>query len=87
MISKETKERIAKEAKRGYPSHQYMTAELAYKRDGQQEAYIAGAEAEAERAEGLVDFLQKIYKHKETWLNVHQWEELEQVLANYNNSK
>lgn len=44
---------IEREARRQYPSNQYMSAELAYKRQGQQEAYIACAKQYIDKVKGL----------------------------------
>lgn len=99
MLDNKTKERIAQEAEKLYPYvwPKNKHGEEIVMRVGQKappfsakirkikQAYIAGAEAEATRAAGLVDLLAKIRDHLPVKDKFNK--EITDALTNYNNSK
>jgi hypothetical protein len=85
MLPQEIKDRIEKDGV-DFFTGPYTKISVYNKSNRIVNAYVAGAEREAERAQGLVDFLHKMLQNRRG-LTVAQEEDIREALHNYNNPK
>lgn len=84
MLNQKTSKRIEADAAEKYPPGRFSTQWLRDRELDRQQAYVNGASAEAERAQGLVECLLRVRKY------VHSTgviESIDETLTKYNNSK